>query len=79
MRAVEKRIKDAEQENWRKSDPAAIERTNGVLSQLEQSIAKLEQELKDAESANDSSKIQKAQEALEARRSWLTVVKQNQN
>ena len=79
MRAVEKKIKDAEQENWRKSDPAAIERTNGVLSQLEQSIAKLEQELKDAESANDSSKIQKAQEALEARRSWLTVVKQNQN
>ena len=79
MRAVEKKIKDAEQENWRKSDPAAIERTNGVLSQLEQSIAKLEQELKDAESANDSSKIQKAKEALEARRSWLTVVKQNQN
>lgn len=79
MRAVEKKIKDAEQEHWRKSDPAAIERTNGVLSQLEQSIAKLEQELLDAESANDISKIQKAKEALEARRSWLTVVKQNQN
>ena len=79
MRAVEKKIKDAEQENWRKSDPAAIERTNGVLSQLEQSIAKLEVELKDAEAANDSSKIQKAKEALEARKSWLTVVKQNAN
>jgi hypothetical protein len=79
MRAVEKKIKDAEQENWRKSDPAAIERTNGVLSQLEQSIAKLELELKDAEAANDSSKIQKAKEALEARKSWLTVVKQNAN
>ena len=79
MRAVEKKIKDAEQENWRKSDPAAIERTNGVLSQLEQSIAKLEQELKAAEAANDSSKIQKAKEALEARKSWLTVVKQNAN
>ena len=79
MRAVEKKIKDAEQENWRKSDPAAIERTNGVLSQLEQSITKLELELKTAEAANDSSKIQKAKEALEARRSWLTVVKQNTN
>ena len=79
MRAVDKKIKDAEQENWRKSDPAAIERTNGVLSQLEQSIAKLELELKDAEAANDSSKIQKAKEALEARKSWLTVVKQNAN
>jgi hypothetical protein len=49
------------------------------LSQLEQSIAKLELELKDAEAANDSSKIQKAKEALEARKSWLTVVKQNAN
>jgi hypothetical protein len=79
MRAVEKRIKDAEQENWRKSDPAAIERTSGVLSQLEQSIAKLEKELQAAELAGDSAKIQQAKDALEARRSWLTVVKQNQN
>jgi len=79
MRAVEKRVKDAEQEHWRKSDPAAIERTNGVLSQLEDSITKLEQELKAAEAASDSSKIQKAKEALDARRSWLEVIKQNQN
>lgn len=79
MRAVEKKIKDAEQENWRKSDPAAIERTSGVLSQLEESIAKLEKELEAAELAGNSSKIQQAKDALEARRSWLTVVKQNQN
>jgi hypothetical protein len=78
MRAVERKIKDAEQENWRKSDPAAIERTSGVLSQLEHSIAKLEQELERAEAEGDSAKIQQAKEALEARRSWLTVVKQNQ-
>lgn len=79
FRSVEKRVKDAEQEHWRKSDPAAIERTNGVLSQLEQSITKLEQELVAANAANDSVKIQKAQEALDARRSWLEVVKQSQN
>ena len=79
MRAIEKKIKEAEQENWRKSDPAAIERTNGVLAQLERSITKLEQELESAEAANDSSKIKKAKEALEARRSWLAVVQQNQS
>jgi hypothetical protein len=79
IRSVEKRVKDAEQEHWRKSDPAAIERTNGVLSQLEQSITKLEQELEAAKAANDNVKIQKAQDALDARRSWLEVVKQNQN
>ena len=79
MRAVEKKVKDAEQEHWRKSDPAAIERTSGVLSQLEQSIAKLEQELESAAAAGDTAKVEKAKEALEARRSWLTVVQQNQN
>jgi hypothetical protein len=79
MRAVEKKVKEVEAENWRRSDPAAIERTSGVLSQLEQSIAKLEQDLLAAEAASDSSKIQKAREALEARMSWLEVVRQNQN
>jgi hypothetical protein len=79
IRSVEKRIKEAEQEHWRKSDPAAIERTNGVLSQLEESIAKLEQELQAAEGANDPAKISKAKDALDARRSWLEVVKQNQS
>lgn len=79
MRAVEKKIRDADQEHWRKSDPAAIERTSGVLSQLEESISKLEKELEAAIGAGDSSKVEKAKEALEARRSWLDVVKQNQN
>lgn len=79
MRAVEKKIRDADQEHWRKSDPAAIERTNGVLSQLEESIGKLEKELEAAMTSGDSSKVEKAKAALETRRSWLAVVKQNQN
>lgn len=79
LRSVEKKFRDAEQEHWRKSDPASIERTNGVLSQLEQSIAKLEGELRSAESAGDQEKIKAASDALQARRSWLEVVKQNQS
>ena len=79
MRAVEKKVKDAEQEHWRKSDPAAIERTNGVIAQLEDSITKLEKELAAAVASGDAKKIDTANEALEARNSWLAVVKQNQN
>lgn len=77
MRAVEKKFKDLEQEQWRKSDPAAIERTNGVLSQLEQSIANLETDLSAATAAKDSKKTKELTDALAARRSWLEVVKQN--
>lgn len=78
MRVIEKKFKELEQEQWRKSDPATVERTSGMLSQLEESIQKLEQELRTAEAANDNSKISKAKEALVARQSWLKVVKANQ-
>ena len=76
MKAVEKKFKDYEQEQWRASDPAAIERTNSVVQQLLESIEKLEKELIAAEASNDSKKIDKAKEALSARQSWLEVVKQ---
>jgi hypothetical protein len=76
MKAVEKKFKDYEQEQWRASDPAAIERTNSVVQQLLESIEKLEKELVAAEASNDSKNIDKAKEALSARQSWLEVVKQ---
>lgn len=79
MRAVEKRVKEVEAEQWRKSDPAAIERTNGVLSQLEQSITVLEQDLAAATASKDSKKVSELQAALDARKAWLEVVKQNAN
>jgi hypothetical protein len=77
MRAVEKKFKDLEQEQWRKSDPAAIERTNGMLSQLEESIAIIEKDLAAATASQDSKKTAELSKALEARKSWLEVVKQN--
>jgi hypothetical protein len=77
MRSVEKKFKDLEQEQWRKSDPASIERTNGVLSQLELSIANLESDLSAATAANDTKKTKELTDALAARKSWLEVVKQN--
>ena len=77
MKTVEKKFKDFEQEQWRASDPAAIERTNSVISQLLESIEKLEKELVGAEASNDPSRIAKAKEALLARQSWLQVVRQS--
>jgi hypothetical protein len=77
MKAIEKKFRDHEQEQWRASDPTAIERTNSVVQQLLESIEKLEKELLSAEATNDSKKIEKAKEALTARKSWLEVVKQS--
>jgi len=74
LKAVEQKIKNIEQENWRKTDPATIDRTNSVRSQLEASIAKLETDLAQAQQSGDASKIAKANEALETKKAWLAVV-----
>lgn len=75
LRAIESRVRTAEQDHWRKSDPASIDRSNSVISQLESSIEKLEMALKAASATNDKKKIADATEALEARKAWLETVR----
>lgn len=75
LRAIESRVRTAEQDHWRKSDPASIDRSNSVISQLEASIDKLETALKAASATNDKKKIADATEALAARKAWLETVK----
>lgn len=77
LKAVEAKIRKIEEELWRKSDPATIDRTNSLRSQLEVQIAKLEAELEAAKTGADSAKIVKAQEALDTKKTWLEVVLAN--
>jgi hypothetical protein len=75
LRAIEARVRKVEEDEWRKTDPAAIERSNSVTTQLEDSIKKLEAALEKATAGKDAKKIKDATEALEARKAWLEVVK----
>ena len=75
LKAIEAKIKKAEEDQWRKTDPAAIARTNSVLEQLDVAIAKLEKQLEAAKATKDAKKIKDADEALEARKQWREVVK----
>jgi len=77
LKAVEAKIRKIEEELWRKSDPATIDRTNSLRSQLEVQITKLEAELEAAKAGADSAKIAKAQEALYTKKTWLEVVLAN--
>lgn len=76
MRAVETKVRKAEQENWRKTDPATQDRTNSVLNQLLESIEKLETELKEATAKKDKKAIDSAKAALETRKAWLKVAQE---
>lgn len=74
LKAVETKIKNVEADIWRKSDPATVDRTNSVRTQLEASIAKLEADLEKANSTGDAKKISEATEALQTKQAWLAVV-----
>lgn len=79
LRTIEKAVRDEEQEQWRKSDPATKARTSAVVEQLEESIAKLKKQLDAANATKDAKKIADAKSALEAREAWLKVVLEGAN
>ena len=75
MRKVEKRISDAQADEWRRSDPAAKARSNSLVEQLESAIAQLEAELASA----PAGKKKEIQAQIDARKSWLVAAQEAEN
>ena len=71
LRKVEAVVRKLDEEHWQKNNPDRKERESGFLGQLNEAIAKLEQELSAAKASGDKIKIAAAQEALDARKAWL--------
>ena len=74
LRAVEAAVRKLDEDHWARSDPEKTARSQGLASQLEQAIAKLEDELAAAEATGDQVKVKVAREALDARRIWLDAL-----
>jgi len=74
LKAVETKIRNVEQENWRKTDPTTIDRSNSLKNQIEQAISKLEIKLDSAKSSGDTKSIEQIQAEIETKRSWLSVI-----
>ncbi|WP_323745220.1 DUF349 domain-containing protein [Actinomyces haliotis] len=77
MRAVEDAIREAENAEWRRTDPETKARAEGLAGQLEDSISELEKDLEAARSAGDDKRIAEAEAALTARRAWLDQVRRS--
>jgi hypothetical protein len=69
---VEMTLKEAEQEQWRRSDPGARARANDVVNQLLTAVADYEAKASKAEAAGDAKKAAELREAAAARRMWLS-------
>jgi len=71
LRRVEEAVRRAEEAQWKRSNPEALARAEGTVSQLRSAIESLETQLMKAQARGDAGGIRKAEEALAARRSWL--------
>lgn len=71
LKKVEQKLRSAEEERWRRSDPAAKDRSNSLVTQLETVIAGLESELSTAPAA----KKKDVQEQIDTRKALLLAAK----
>jgi len=71
VHSVESVIKEAEAENWRKSDPAAKARALEVVKQLTESIENYEKIATKSEGLGNTKKAQESRESAAARKVWL--------
>lgn len=69
LRSVEESISKAENDLWNKTNPETKARAEGLVGQLEEKIAEIEQEIAKAKAAGKDTK--KLMEDVEARKSWL--------
>jgi len=74
LRKVESHVRQLDETHWEKNNPERKARSEGLASQLQDAITKLEDELAAAEAGGDARKVKDAREALDARRVWLDAL-----
>jgi hypothetical protein len=74
LRRIEQGVRGREDVDWKRNNPETKARANDMTRQLTDAIAKLESELEAARASGDKKAIAAAQEALDARKSWLTAL-----
>ncbi len=71
IKAVEDAIGAAEDERWERANPEAQARAADTVAKLEASLRHLEASREQAAAAGQETKVRDAEQAIEARRSWL--------
>ncbi len=73
LRSAERKIRDSEQERWKRTDPAARALAESTTNTFRTSVAKREKELAAAEESGDIGAVAKATSALESARALLAA------
>ncbi|SKB09957.1 DUF349 domain-containing protein [Aeromicrobium choanae] len=73
IRAVEKAIRDAGDQEWKRTDPEKSARADDMITKLEDAIAGIEADIAKAEAAGDAKKVKSLRENLESRQAFLEI------
>jgi hypothetical protein len=71
MHAVDRAIQEAEENEWRRTNPEARARAEGLTGQLQAAVDKLQGQIEQARTAGNTSKAEKLQRELEGRQALL--------
>ncbi|MFF4953856.1 DUF349 domain-containing protein [Streptomyces chattanoogensis] len=71
MHAVERAIQEAEEAEWRRTNPEARARAAGLTGQLQDAVDKLEKQIETARAAGNTAKADKLGRELEGRKALL--------
>ena len=68
-------MRNAEDAQWRRSDPEKSARAGGLVAQLEDAVAKLSADIAKAEKAGDAKRVAKLTSELEGRQALLDMAR----
>lgn len=71
MRRVEAAVREADERKWKRTNPEVAARANSLATQLQASVAKLEDDLAAATAAGNATKVSDLTAKLAAQKSWL--------
>ncbi|CAL9372599.1 MULTISPECIES: DUF349 domain-containing protein [Streptomyces] len=71
MHAVERAIQEAEEAEWRRTNPEARARAEGLTGQLQDAVDKLRAQIEKARAAGNTAKAEKLERELEGRQALL--------
>ena len=75
IRRVETTIRDAEQDQWRRSDPEKSARADDMVTKLQDAIDQVTADLEKARAAGNDKKVKELEENLASRQSFLEMAK----
>ena len=77
LRAVEQKVRDVEDRQWKRSDPELAARAQSMADQLERAVQGLESDLAAARAAGDDKRAADLEAELATKRLWLDSAKGN--